>query len=97
MTAELIGALSAAAVAILSALAAVAASRNTRALKRAKDLSRQNRTLRIQFEAALGYIYRLRRMLISSGRRPPRPPDVLELDEVLQHDEEGENADERTS
>lgn len=91
MTAELIGALSAAVVAILSALAAVAASRNTRALKRAKDLSRENKSLRTQFEAALAYIYRLRQLLISAGRRPPRPPDVLELDE-----EGGEIADERT-
>lgn len=80
MSAEQIGAIFAGLVALISGIGTYAATRNKRLVKSERDLRRDNKILRGQFESAIAYIYRLRKQLLSVGRKPVEAPKVLELE-----------------
>lgn len=80
MSAEQIGAIFAGVVALISGFGTYAATRNKRLVKSERDLRRDNKLLRAMFEAAIAYIYRLRKQLLAAGKKPVEAPKILDLE-----------------
>jgi hypothetical protein len=90
---ELISAVGAVILGMVSAIVAYLQTRNGSALKRVRSLAKENKNLRDNFESALGYVYTLRQRIRVLGRRPPAWPK--DLADYAHEDEPGqEGADE---
>jgi len=77
MEPETVGALLTGLTSLVVAVGGVLIARQRRAVEDVDTLKREIKTIRVRFEEALGYIYRLRETMLTRGLEPPPIPEIV--------------------